>query len=364
MSPSRRRADAAPQLSLFDTTVIAPPADARRRDAMAAIYEEAAQLAARLPQGLRLGTSSWSFPGWEGIVYAARRSVQDLARDGLGEYARHPLLTTVGIDRSFYAPVPDADYARYAAQLPPGFPCVSKAPHAIVAQTIARGAAGEGGAPAPGGDGVLEPNPDFLSAARFVERHARPLLSAFRGHAGPVLLELPPIGPADRLPPRDFLARLDACLGALPRALRYAVELRERAYLTPEYREVLAAHGVAHAYTYWRAMPLPGAQARVVPVTNAPFALVRLSLKPGRRYEQEEARFRPFDRIVEPDLAMRDEVARIVWEAAEASMESYVLVNNKAEGCAPLTVRALAERVAEGWERRERAPSSSERDRG
>ena len=223
MSPSRRRADATPQLPLFDAPAIAPPIDAARRAAMAAAYDDATRLAARLPKGLHLGTSSWSFPGWEGIVYAARQTVQELARDGLAEYARHPLLTTVGIDRSFYAPVSDAEYARYAAQLPPGFPCVSKAPHAIVSQTIAAGAAHDAGAPAHArapDDGRLEPNPHFLSVDRFIDQHARPLLTTFRDHAGPVLLELPPIGPAHRLSPRDFTARLDAFLGALPRALR------------------------------------------------------------------------------------------------------------------------------------------------
>jgi uncharacterized protein YecE (DUF72 family) len=266
--------------------------------------------------------------------------VKELARDGLAEYARHPLLTTVGIDRSFYAPVPEQDYARYASQLPPVFLCVSKAPHAIVAQVVPRP------------EGGNEPNPDFLSLPRFMDLLGRPLLGVFREHAGPVLLEIPPVGVAQRLEPRDLCARLDAFLGAAPRALRFAIELRERVYLTPEYGEVLRARGAAHAYTYWRNMPSPGAQARVVPVSNAPFAVVRLSLKRGRDYEEEKARFAPFNRIVEPDPAMRAEVAEILGEAVAAGRPAFLLVNNKAEGSAPLTVRAIAERVAEAWARR------------
>ena len=351
---SRRRSDPS-QLSLFEAPP--PPAPSATepaplplspRSLEPAYYEEAAQLAARLPPGLRMGTSTWSFPGWEGIVYARRRSVQELARDGLEEYARHPLLGTVGIDRSFYAPVPEIDYLRYARQLPPGFLCPSKAPHAVMAQVFQ----------APGqpdderGPTVLE-NPDFLSAPLFADMHARPLLAAFREHAGPVILEIPPVGPVNRLPPRVFLDRLDAFLAEAPRELRYAVELRERAYLTPEYAEVLKARGAAHAYTYWRAMPLPGAQAKVVPVTQAPFALVRLSLRPGRAYEAEKERFAPFNRIVEPDPRMRAEVVEILCAAAAAGMPSFVLVNNKAEGSAPLTVRALAELAAEAWSGRE-----------
>ncbi|WP_437878684.1 DUF72 domain-containing protein [Sorangium sp. So ce513] len=344
--PGPGAADPAPGPAAADAPAPGEP------DVMAAVYEDAARVAARLPRGVLLGTSSWSFPGWQGIVYARRRSTEELARDGLAEYARHPLLTTVGIDRSFYAPIPDSDYRRYAAQLPAGFRCVSKALHAVVSQTLQHRAQ----APADddeaqgAGRARVEPNPDFLSVPLFLSRVAAPLLSTFRDHAGPVLLELPPVGAAHRLPPRAFFERLDAFLGALPRELTYAVEIRERAYLTGEYREILAARGVAHTYSYFRSMPTPGAQAGVVPVANAPFALVRLLLKPGRRYETEKQRFHPFNRVVEPDPAMRAEVARIVCEAASLGMQSFVLVNNKAEGSAPLTVRAIAEEVAAAWE--------------
>ena len=47
-------------------------------------------VADRLPAGLRMGTSSWSFPGWEGIVYDRRASQSTLARRGLSAYAAHP----------------------------------------------------------------------------------------------------------------------------------------------------------------------------------------------------------------------------------------------------------------------------------
>ncbi|WP_437563827.1 DUF72 domain-containing protein [Sorangium sp. So ce542] len=349
-----RRGPVPSQLSLFGEAPRPAAAEAPAApepDAMAAVYDDAARLAARLPAGLHLGTSSWSFPGWQGLVYARRRSTEELARDGLAEYARHPLLTTVGIDRSFYAPIPDSDLRRYRAQLPDGFRCVSKALHAVVSQTLQRSEAPPDDEEGRGASrGRAEPNPDFLSVPLFLSRVAAPLLSVFRPHAGPVLLELPPVGPPHRLPPRAFFERLDAFLGALPRELAYAVELRERAYLTGEYREILGAHGVAHTYSYWRNMPSPGAQAAVVPVSNAPFAIVRLLLKPGRRYEAEQRRFHPFNRIVEPDPAMRAEVARLLCEAAALRIESFVLVNNKAEGSAPLTVRAIAEEVAAAWQ--------------
>src|SRR5512132_1896736 len=92
---------------------------------------ECAAIAARVPENVRFGTSSWSFPGWAGIVYSRRASASELAKTGLIEYARHPLLGTVGIDRGFYARIPAEDLRRYAEQLPPGFPCCTKAPEAV-----------------------------------------------------------------------------------------------------------------------------------------------------------------------------------------------------------------------------------------
>ena len=66
----------------------------------AEVPAELAQLAARLRPNLRLGTSSWSFPGWEGIVYDRRVSNARLAKEGLAAYAAHPLFRTVGVDRA------------------------------------------------------------------------------------------------------------------------------------------------------------------------------------------------------------------------------------------------------------------------
>ena len=38
------------------------------------------ELGARLPAAIHLGTSSWSFPGWAGIVYDAPKLLADVRR--------------------------------------------------------------------------------------------------------------------------------------------------------------------------------------------------------------------------------------------------------------------------------------------
>ena len=98
-------------------------------------------------------------------------------------------------------------------------------------------------------------------------------------------------------------------------------------------------------YNYWSAMPPPAAQTATVPLESAPFCMIRLLLRPGTWYEEQRTRFQPFDRIVEPDPQMRRDVVDLLARATAAGVESFVLVNNKAEGSAPLTIAALAELV-------------------
>jgi uncharacterized protein YecE (DUF72 family) len=319
------------QLSLFGETL--GPTDTGIAEAVARGHEEAAAIARALPSGVFFGTSSWSFPGWAGIVYTRSRTTTELAREGLREYSRHPLLTTVGIDRSYYAPLPVADLRAYAEQLPEGFRCCIKAPAAVTSYTIGTPGARE------------QHNPDFLSIDRLFEDLLAPLDAAFGDHTGPIILEFPPFARQARLEPNAFLDRLDFFLTHLPRQFEYAIELRDRSLLTFRYRELLEAHTIAHTYNYWTAMPMPGEQADVVPPGEAPFSIVRLLLRPGTWYEDQRDAFRPFNRLQAPDEAMRHDVVTLTHRALKRHKRVYILVNNKAEGSSPLTIIELAKRL-------------------
>lgn len=325
------------QLTLFDEGPT-PFRDDGHGEALRRVHDEARRIRAGLPDSVHFGTSSWSFPGWRGLVYSTTRSQTSLAREGLREYARHPLLTTVGVDRSYYAPMPVADLVDYAAQLPEGFKCCFKAPAAVTAAVM-------------GPPGRQTPNPDFLSVDRLVSDLLTPLGAVFGTHTGPIVLEFPPVAAQYRLASHDFETRLDRFLGALPTGFDYAVELRDRRLLTPRYRSVLNRHGIAHTYNYWSAMPGPADQASVVPPESGPFVVIRLLLRPGTWYEDQRDRFKPFDRLVAPDESMRAAVVAVTRRALARRRPVWILVNNKAEGSSPLTVMALAKRLQESMDR-------------
>jgi len=161
------------QLSLF--------ADADGVDP-APVSADVCRLAAALPARIRLGTSSWSFPGWTGLVYAACNgkpaTEQMLARHGLSAYARHPLFRTVSLDRTFYAPLTTEEFAHYAAQVPDDFRFVVKAPAAITDPVVRKAGSGE----------AARDNPSFLDTTAAASAFVRPAVAGLGAKAGPLVV--------------------------------------------------------------------------------------------------------------------------------------------------------------------------------
>lgn len=315
------------------------------------------ELAAHLPEGLRLGTSSWTFPGWAGLVYADRQSESALARKGLAAYARHPLLRSVGIDRTFYAPVPAADLASLAVAVPEDFRFLVKAHAALTTpfdQWRRMPYAGRA------------PLDRFLDAGYATEQVIAPVLEGLGSRAGVILFQFPPLGPPyarTALRFADHLARFLEALPALPvdaqgRGPRYAVEIRNREFLGPAYAATLGARGVVHCLNVHPRMPSPAAQSRLILDGHAiagisarpPLTVVRWMLHPARDYVAAREEFAPFDRLAAPDPDSRSAVAAEVAAALARQDEVIVIANNKAEGSAPLTLQQLAAMLVSGAE--------------
>jgi uncharacterized protein YecE (DUF72 family) len=295
-------------------------------------------LAARLPPHVRFGTSTWTFPEWRSLVYV-ETDVRgaDFARSSLEEYARHPLFRTVGLDRTFYAPIGATELRAYAAQLPAGFRMVSKVWSDLTTPVFPRHARY--------GKRAGQPSEHFLDAKVFTDTVLAPFEEAFAAHEGPFVLEIPraPM----RVDPDAFAGALAAFLENVPPSHDYAIELREPKLLGAKYLETLARFGATHVFNLWTHMPTIGEQL-AIPGTlrEGTRVVVRLMVPRGKKYEALKKAWAPFDRIREIDERMRADVTTLVERAGAMGCEVYVIANNKAEGCAPLTVRALAERIA------------------
>jgi uncharacterized protein YecE (DUF72 family) len=295
-------------------------------------------LARGLPPNIRFGTSTWTYDGWADDVYhRPYRGAQPAKR--LEEYARYPLFRTVGIDSAFYQPPTEQVLAAYARALPPGFPCVSKVWDRITARRFNQDHRW--------GNLSGQRNPDFLDAQLFKDAVLLPYERAFRDHAGCFVFEFQAMRGKDLPDIGDWADQLNGFLEQLPTSYRYAVELRNPELLHDLHGAVLRRHRVAHVFNSWTEMPSIGAQLDLPWTFPADFTIARALLKPGRKYEDAVRRFEPYDRVQEPVPELRRDLMRLMAEAVRRRIEALIVVNNRAEGNAPGTIRALAERWAE-----------------
>ena len=293
-----------------------------------------AGLRSAIPSQVRFGTSSWNYPGWKGLVYSRDYPASGAAAEMLAEYARFPLFSTVGIDSSFYGPLTDKQLAGYAAALPVGFPCVSKVWDRITVHTFSSPRERLRGG---------ERNPDFLNAELFLSDVWGPLERHFTGHIGPLVFEFQAIARTDKVTPQQFADRLDAFFARLPRGGPWAVEVRNPEFLSPAYFAVLREHEVAHVLSSWTRMPTIGAQLDIPEVLTAGVLVTRALLRPGRKYADAVDAFAPYDKIRDPNPELRHDLMRVVEVAEQLRVPAYILVNNRAEGSAPLTIAAVAQ---------------------
>jgi uncharacterized protein YecE (DUF72 family) len=294
---------------------------------------------------LRLGTSSWAFAGWQGLVYAATARAHPeshLSREGLRAYSAHSLFGAVGIDRGFYAPIDRADHERYAAQVPDGFRFLVKAPNQVT-DALQRDASGR----------ARGTHDSFLDAGFASERFVRPAVEGLGSRLGTLLFQFAPLPAALLADAPAWIERLGRFLEALPRSLPagagYAVELRDPALLTPRLVDCLRQVGVDYCLGLHDRMP-PVArqlQARARLHRGHPGPLVtRWSLHAGLGYEAARRRYAPFGALVDPDPVTREPLARAAADTLRAGQPVTIIANNKAEGSAPLTLAALADAIA------------------
>jgi uncharacterized protein YecE (DUF72 family) len=139
----------------------------------------------------------------------------------------------------------------------------------------------------------------------------------------------------------EFCLRLDQFFLMLPRGFDYAVEIRNPDLLGVHFSLMLSRHGVAHVYNHWSGMPPLAEQHTRMEGFTAAFTVLRLLTPLRMSYEAAKKRAEPYTKIVEELPQMRRETVQVVRQAVGAGRRAYVLVNNRAEGNAPLTVEGL-----------------------
>lgn len=293
------------------------------------------ELAEKLSPRLRMGTMSWSFAGWRGLVYGTEADPKRLAEAGLTAYVQHPLLRTVEVDRSFYEPLHARFFQEIASQVPNDFRFIVKAHEECTLRRFPSHARY--------GKRKTELNGRYLDASYATEAVVEQCVAGLGDKLGALLFQFPP---QDAGSPAEFAEQLHGFLSRLPRGVPYAVELRTPELLTATYGQVLEDCGALHAHNVWGSMPSVLLQARSIPPLARKPLIVRWLMRRGDDYEGARSRFLPFSRLVEPDLPNREAIATLIAKALSHDVPAFVLVNNKAEGSAPESIAELGRAIA------------------
>jgi uncharacterized protein YecE (DUF72 family) len=277
--------------------------------------------------GVRVGTCSWKYPSWAGLVYSRAAGI-----DYLAEYAKR--YATVEVDQWFWT-LPDPETARaYAASVPADFRFTIKLPNALSLTHFRKKK----------GETELRANSQFLSAAVLDDVLAR--LSPMAGKIGILMLQFEYLN-RQKMQSRDqFLSHLArfveearpllAAHGGPP----LAIELRNPNWLDTKWFEFLAERGLAHVFLQGYYMP------PVAPLHESFGSLLRgnvvVRLHGPDREGMEKASGERWDRIIAPRDAELSAVAAMVRDMDAHGLTVYLNVNNHYEGSAPLTIERLS----------------------
>jgi uncharacterized protein YecE (DUF72 family) len=308
------------------------------------------QLAGLADRGVFLGTSSWKYPGWVGTIYDESRYLyrgkfakSRFEQSCLAEYAE--VFKTVCVDAAYYTFPSRSSLEALAAQVPADFRFGFKVTDAITVKrfpNLPRFGARKGTV-----------NEDFLNADAFCSRFLKPC-EAIRSHVGILMFEFSRFRRADYLDLREFLADLDGFLSKLPKGWSYGIEMRNDIWLGAEYFDCLARHELTHVYNSWTDMPPVSAQL-VMPGsrTNPALVAARFLLTPGKTYERTIQDLEPFDSIRRVDENARAAAVELIAEGSETpERRTYLFINNRLEGSAPWTVKAMLDAKREALRRR------------
>jgi uncharacterized protein YecE (DUF72 family) len=253
---------------------------------------------------IRLGTSAFTAAGWPGTFYPEDAKPAEY----LSYYARE--FDTVEVDSTFYrAPSPNTVRGWYE-KTPPNFIFAAKVPQEITHEKV-----------------LVDCEADlnrFLGA-----------MDQLREKLGPLLFQFPYFNRAKFKSGAEFLALLAPFLETLPRGYRFAVELRNKAWLDNRLLDLLRRRNVALALIDHPWLPRPGELLRRIDPITADFAYIRWL---GDRKAIEE-QTKTWDKTIIDRTAQLREWVNVVYKFTGRGILVFAYANNHYAGHGPATIR-------------------------
>src|SRR3974377_1571519 len=164
-------------------------------------------------------------------------------------------------------------------------------------------------------------------------------MSLLQHKRGPMLFQFPYFSEKVFPRPMEFLDRLRAFLPKLPEGFQFALEIRNKAWVSPELLDMLRAHKVAFALIDHPLMARPVELMKQGDVVTSDFVYVRLL---GGRYGIEKVT-KTWDKTVVDRSRELAEWSAVVDALLSRGMKVYAYVNNHFAGHSPETMRQFLE---------------------
>lgn len=297
-----------------------------------------------LPVNTRLGVVDYRDPSWGPLVFPDGWSAELIASRGLSDYGAQPLFRAVGIRSSECVPserellwelLGVADTQAPIVFLNPAV-CSPMFPARPVRDAVrsSRSQAGRF-------------NPNFLDPRLFrdavfpVLANARAVCEDARLR---VVVTIPALLEQADIPPYPLIWRLERLATVVPDGIQMAIEIREPRYINDDFRAFIRESGWLPVLSTWPGMP-PLAHQRLL--SEAEEHIVRLSSSTDGRNENEIGVGEARAWLPSPRPELRRQLTSFLLDRSLRDSAVTVLAGNDFEGCAPLSLLALAERLVE-----------------
>lgn len=281
-------------------------------------------------KNIYIGTCSWKYPSWKGLVYS-----KATLKNYLVEYSA--VYSTVEVDQWFWSlfgdsvVLPKKSVVReYAASVPESFKFGVKVPNSITLTHHYK----------KGRSGPLIPNEHFLSLElmeRFLES-----IEPLHSKLGPLMFQFEYLNKQKMREQSEFLDRFGEFVSNVPQGLHYAVEIRNPNYLNGRYFKFLEMNGLSHVFLQGYYMPpiFEVFEKHKDFIGNS----VVIRLHGPDRKGIEEVTGMKWNEIVQPK---DDDIERLASLLLELETNTYLFVNNHFEGSAPRTITKIQGRLSE-----------------
>jgi len=257
---------------------------------------------------LRIGTSAFTAAGWESSFYPPSMK----AADYLTYYATK--FNAVEVDSTFYRTPSKATVQGWNRKTPPGFLFAAKVPQVITHEKV-----------------LADCDPEFKEFVTTMDLLGDKL--------GPLLLQFGYFNKKAFVGVNDFLARFRPFLKKMPKDHEFAVEIRNKNWLVPQFVEALREHGVALALIDQAWMPRPAQWFEKFDPITADFTYVRW-LGDRKGIEQQT---KTWDKIIVDRRAELSEWAEILGKVQKRKIRILAFANNHFAGYGPGTVEQFRE---------------------